>query len=123
MAIDLRQERQEQERLQDRRTASPPASNRPHGTVWMVVVALVAVLGVGTAVTVVALQDEPAPTGAVTTVSYPEGAFTAEREGGVSMVVPEPVAGYADTEVQIREGGPYGLTAGYVDTEVQIREG
>ena len=73
--------------------------------------------------TVVALQDEPAPTGTVTTVSYPEGAFTAEREGGVYVVVPQRVAGYADTFVQIREGGPYGLTAGYADTEVQIREG
>ena len=89
----------------------------------MVAVALVAVLAVGAAVAVLALQDEPAPGGTVTTLSYPEGALTAEREGGAYVIVPAPVAGYADTEVQIREGGPYGLTAGYADTEVQIREG
>jgi hypothetical protein len=118
MAIDLRQEQQQQRQQQPRRPATPP---RPRGTVW-VVMAVAAVVAVGAGITALTLQDQPAPAGGVT-VSYPEGAFTAEREGGVYVVVPEPVADFTDTAVGVREGGPYGLNTDFNDTAVGVREG
>lgn len=117
MAIDLRQE-QQQQRQQPRRPATPP---RPRGTVW-VAMALAAVVAVGAGITALTLRDQPAPAGGVT-VSYPEGAFTAEREGGVYVVVPETVAGFTDTAVGVREGGSYGLNTDFTDTAVGVREG
>ena len=56
-------------------------------------------------------------------MSYPEGAFTAEREGGTYIVVPEPVAEFTDTAVGVREGGSYALGSGFTDTAVGVREG
>ena len=122
MAIDLRQERQQHEQGQQRQLPTEP--NRSRGTSWMVAAGLIAVLTIGAALTMFALQGEPAPTGGLT-LSYPEGAFTGDREGGVYVVVPEPVAGFTDTLVQIREGGgSVSETAvGPTDTPVQIREG
>ena len=94
MAIDLRQEQRR------RHPARPP---RHRGTVWIVALTLVAVFGVGAVLTVLALQDQPAPAGGVT-LTYPEGAFTTEREGGEYIVVPGPVAAYTGTPVPTREG-------------------
>ena len=120
MAIDLRQEReQQQERQQPRRPETPP---RPRMTVWVVAMVLAAVIAVGVGILALTLQDQPAPTGGMT-VSYPEGAFTVEREGGVYLVVPGPVAGFTDTSVGVREGGSYGLNTHYTDTSVGVREG
>ena len=120
MAIDLRQEQEQQQRQQQqpRRLAPPPRSRT---TTWVVVTAVAAVVAVGAAITVMT-QDQPAPTGAVT-VSYPEGGLTSEREGGVYVVVPAPVAGFTDTAVGVREGGSYGLSTGFTDTAVGVREG
>ena len=103
MAIDLRQEREQRERQEQ--PGHPVTSPRPRGTVW-VALALTAIVAAGAGIAVLTLQDQPAPTGGVA-VSYPEGAFTAEREGGLYVVVPEPVAGFTDTSIGVREGGSY----------------
>ena len=84
--------------------------------------ALTAIVAAGAGIAVLTLQDQPAPTGGVA-VSYPEGAFTAEREGGAYVVVPEPVAGFTDTSVGVREGGSYEPVTGFTDTSVGVREG
>jgi hypothetical protein len=128
MAIDLRQERQRQERQQRQRQGQEPqqprrpvAPIRPRGMLW-VALALAAVVAVGAGIFASSMQDQPAPTGGVA-VRYPEGASTGERERGVYVVVPEPVAGFTDTAVGVREGGSYGLAAGFTDTAVGVREG
>lgn len=121
MAVDLRQEQQEhQDRQGGRRPASAP---QPRGTIWTVALALVAVVAVGGVVTVFAQHDEPAPAGEASTLSYPEGASTTGREGGMYLIVPEPATTFTATAVGIREGGPYGLTAEFTDTSVGAREG
>jgi hypothetical protein len=102
MAIDLRQEQQHRQH--------PEAPPRRRGTVWMVAVALIAIFAIGAVMTVVALRDQPTPAGGVTILSYPEGASTTGREGGVYVVVPASVAGYTDTAAGVREGGDYVTT-------------
>ena len=124
MAIDLRQEqqeRQQRQRQEPQQPRRPVAPIRPRGMLW-VALALAAVVAVGAGIFASSMQDQPAPTGGVT-VPYPEGASTGEREGGVYVVVPEPVAGFTDTAVGVREGGSYGLGAGSTDTAVGVREG
>lgn len=106
MAIDLRQEQQQLRQQEPRR---PATTHRPRGTGRVVAMALAAIFAVGAGITAWTLQDHPAPTGGVT-VSYPEGAFTPEREGGVYIVVPEPVARFTETAVGVREGGSYATT-------------
>lgn len=102
MAIDLRQEQKQRQR--------PQAPPHRRGIGWMVAVALVAIFAIGAVMTAVTLRDQPAPAGGVTTLSYPEGASTAGREGGVYVVVPGSLAGDTDTAVGTREGGDYVTT-------------
>ena len=118
MAIDLRQE---QQRGQHEQPRFPAASPRGRGMFWATL-ALAGAVAVGAAIFVSSTPDQPAPSRGVT-VSYPEGASTTAREGGVYLVVPEPMAGYTDTAVGVREGGSYGLSAGFTDTAVGVREG
>ena len=121
MATDLRQDQQQRQRQERQQPQRPGTSPRPHGALW-VAVAVAAIVAVGAGMYALTQQDQPAPSGGVT-VSYPEGAATAEREGGAYVAVPELVAGYTDTAVGVREGGSYGLSAGFTDTAVGVREG
>src|SRR5262245_32045098 len=101
MAIDLRQEEQQRQQQEQ------PGARRPRrGTVWTVAAALIAVIAVGAAFTVLILQDDPAPATGIS-LTYPEGADTADREGGTTIVVPEPATEITDTSVGTREGGSY----------------
>jgi hypothetical protein len=117
MATELRERQQTQERIGG--TDVGPSRDRRIG--WHVAVTVVALLAVAGAAVLVATQEDVSSPGI--TLTYPEGASTEEREGGSYLVVPEPVAGFTDTSVQIREGGAYAPTAGYGDTSVEAREG
>lgn len=120
MATELRERQQTQERIGG--TDGGPSRERRVG--WQVVVTVVALLAVAGAAVLVATQED-APSAGIT-LTYPEGAFTKQREGGGYIVVPEPVAGYADTSVGIRESGRFTVPAppaGFTDTSVGIREG
>jgi hypothetical protein len=101
MAIDTRQE--QLQRPAERGTAAPRAPKRG---AWATVLAVAAIIAVVGALAVVVLQEDTAPTSGMA-LTYPEGASTAQREGGEYLVVPGPVAGYADTLVGVREGGGY----------------
>jgi hypothetical protein len=115
MAIDIRQEQQQAGR------GTSQAPKQPRRGAWTVILAIVAMIAVMGTMAVLALQEDPAPTGG-TVISYPEGAATGDREGGTYLVVPEPVAGFTDTSVQVREGTTP-VVAGFTDTAVQVREG
>lgn len=93
MAIDIREQQREQ------RSARAP---RPGRTGWAIALTVMAVVGLTAAFLTVTLSDDPAPTGG-DLLTYPEGAFTSMREGS-GFVAPEHVAGFVDTDVDIREG-------------------
>jgi hypothetical protein len=108
MAIDTRQE--QLQRPAERGTGAPRAPKRG---AWAMVLAVAAVIAVVGTLAVVVLQEDSAPTSGMA-LTYPEGASTAEREGGEYLVVTGPVAGYADTLVGVREGGGFAAVPGSV---------
>jgi hypothetical protein len=98
MAIDIRQEQQQR----DQRTPRPA---RPARLGWAIALTVIAIVGLTGAFLVVALSEDPAPSGG-TLLTYQDGALTSVREGGEYVVIPETNAGYVDTDVESKEWTP-----------------